>query len=375
MTINVKDFGAVGNGTVDDSAKIQLAFNASVDGDIIIFPAGSYRISKAITVTKRVTVVGGKSTIRVTADNAFFVTGAESVIEGFTFEGNRLNTNHTAVVIAANRVIVRDCDGSGMNKIVDVVAGVWHSLQRIRARNLVTGTIEIGNVVGTIVTDVGYDTDPGYAEPQFGIKIWGEGCRVSDSDFIHAGKCLWLVTVPTRNNTWNFFNMCSFDTSDYGIYIENRNMTVLSGQMFDQCWASSHRIAGVWIESTGAQINGLTFSDCIIINNQGHGLVMVGNADNVDLNGCTFSGNSVGNPRQSHNIYSNITGKKYIRGCQFSNWGGFASNVGYDLLRAEQDGVCVFDGNISMGENGGGYISGSPIQITLGKNFGNLPSA
>lgn len=144
--------------------------------------------------------------------------------------------------------------------------------------------------------------------------------------------------------------------------------------MFDQCWFSSHSGYGVYIEGNGP-VNGVTFSDCTIINNQREGVALVGNVDNVDFNGCVFSGNSSSAPKVHHNIYSNMTGKKYIRNNQFSNWGGFTSNVNYDLLRAEQDGPCVLDGNTSMGQNGGGYISGSPITAMIGRNFGNLPSA
>lgn len=75
-----------------------------------------------------------------------------------------------------------------------------------------------------------------------------------------------------------------------------------------------------------------------------------------------------------HNIYSNISGRKFIRNNTFSDWGSFTSHVGYDILRAEQDGDCVIEGNISMGETTGGYVSGSPVIAKIGRNFGNLPS-
>lgn len=41
---NVKDFGAVGDGSADDSGAIQAAFDAASDGDRIFFPAGTYRL-------------------------------------------------------------------------------------------------------------------------------------------------------------------------------------------------------------------------------------------------------------------------------------------------------------------------------------------
>lgn len=373
--VNVKDFGATGNGVSDDTSSIQNAINSAVDGSTVVFPGGTYKTSNTININKRITLSGGKSKIKMVAGNCFQVNVEDVVIEGFSFEGSRLNNNHSAIIINLDRTVVRDCDIRLTNHGIRVLAGTWHTLSRIRGRNIVTGFIEIGNVVGTVVEDVRYDTDVStYPQPQYGIWIYGEGCNISDIDLIHAGKCLWLQCISTRDNTWNFFNSCSLDTSQYGLYIENKTSNAMKGQMFDQCWFSSHSDYGVYIEGSGP-VNGVTFSDCTIINNQREGVVLVGNVDNVEINGCVFSGNSCSAPKVHHNIYSNMTGKKYIRNNQFSNWGGFSSNVKYDLLRAEQDGPCVLDGNTSMGQNGGGYISGSPVAALIGRNFGNLPSA
>jgi hypothetical protein len=50
---NVKhpDFGAVGNGTTNDTAAIQAAINAvSLTGGVVYFPEGRYRITSALTL-------------------------------------------------------------------------------------------------------------------------------------------------------------------------------------------------------------------------------------------------------------------------------------------------------------------------------------
>jgi len=49
--VNVKDCGATGNGTTDDSDAVQLAVNNAIalpTGGTVFFPAGKYRITKAI---------------------------------------------------------------------------------------------------------------------------------------------------------------------------------------------------------------------------------------------------------------------------------------------------------------------------------------
>lgn len=48
--VNVKDYGAVGDGTTDDTTAIQNAINASPSGQVF-FPAGDYKITNTLTLT------------------------------------------------------------------------------------------------------------------------------------------------------------------------------------------------------------------------------------------------------------------------------------------------------------------------------------
>lgn len=82
---NVRDYGAVGNGREDDTAAIQKALSAAVSGDEVFFPAGVYRLTAALTLTRQgISILGeGKQSIlraagadyplfRVQADAAVF---------------------------------------------------------------------------------------------------------------------------------------------------------------------------------------------------------------------------------------------------------------------------------------------------------------
>ena len=55
--VSVKDFGAVGDGVVDDTAAIQAALNGNVGGDVW-FPEGIYKVTATLTVPPRVRLVG-----------------------------------------------------------------------------------------------------------------------------------------------------------------------------------------------------------------------------------------------------------------------------------------------------------------------------
>jgi polygalacturonase len=56
-SVNVRDFGAVGDGVTDDSAAIQSAIDAS-GGDDVVVSAGNYRIGHAINISSGITIRG-----------------------------------------------------------------------------------------------------------------------------------------------------------------------------------------------------------------------------------------------------------------------------------------------------------------------------
>lgn len=70
--LSVKEFGAVGNGSTDDTASVQLAINAaSVSGGVVYFPPGTYRITDTLNITSSgVTLEGaGPSASQLYCDN------------------------------------------------------------------------------------------------------------------------------------------------------------------------------------------------------------------------------------------------------------------------------------------------------------------
>lgn len=91
--LNVKDYGAVGDGAADDTAAIQSAINAvGGQGGVVFIPPGDYRITSEITVAQGMMIVGpgtghaatgaGAPTLRVSdaTTNIFNVTTAQGVV-------------------------------------------------------------------------------------------------------------------------------------------------------------------------------------------------------------------------------------------------------------------------------------------------------
>lgn len=56
--INVKDFGAVGNGVADDTAAIQAAITAAGSGGTIIIPTGTYNVSATLNALSNQQILG-----------------------------------------------------------------------------------------------------------------------------------------------------------------------------------------------------------------------------------------------------------------------------------------------------------------------------
>ena len=73
-TVSVKDFGAVGNGTTDDTAAIQAAIAYATTKNIF-FPAGTYLTSQPLVFTQPVFLYGetNTTTIKLTATAAYVI--------------------------------------------------------------------------------------------------------------------------------------------------------------------------------------------------------------------------------------------------------------------------------------------------------------
>jgi hypothetical protein len=59
LVVNVMDYGAVGNGSSDDTVAIQTAINSSANGATIYFPAGTYIVTAPVILKPRRSYVGG----------------------------------------------------------------------------------------------------------------------------------------------------------------------------------------------------------------------------------------------------------------------------------------------------------------------------
>ncbi len=98
--ISVKDFGAIGDGIVDDTDAIQAAITAVSDGGGLYFPDGTYAVTEIFfDKTYQKIVFAGNATIKGIADSAtdaiVHIVRRQCIFTNMTINGN-YNLNYTA---------------------------------------------------------------------------------------------------------------------------------------------------------------------------------------------------------------------------------------------------------------------------------------
>jgi hypothetical protein len=103
--VNVRDFGAVGNGVTDDTAAIQAALDV---GGNVYFPGGTYKVTGALTAES--TVASPKALVMIG-------TGGDSTI-AFSSGGSLSLTKRFTNTVFACRDLVFTSDGNSATKIL-----------------------------------------------------------------------------------------------------------------------------------------------------------------------------------------------------------------------------------------------------------------
>ncbi len=99
---SVKDFGAQGNGSTDDTSAIQNAINATTSGTLV-FPAGTYKVTSTLYVRGNVAYQGQGNPVLTGTNGAplmqFPQSGANNItVSGLVFDGGQLRTEGNSEV-------------------------------------------------------------------------------------------------------------------------------------------------------------------------------------------------------------------------------------------------------------------------------------
>lgn len=347
--VDVRAYGAVGDGATDDSTAINLAGTAisNASGGTMFFPDGTYIIDDFIVIYDNMRVTGSAGAILKrkdgTAHNIFVVADRETVeIDHLTFDGNHANQTWNASGLFQNTIYITN--GFNINvhncKLFDIIAGAIQGI----------GCKQSNFTNNHIITD--YDT--GGTDENSGINLHfnnaGEGDNVIPTDNLIEGNYIQGFTtggIHLRGAHKNkVVNNTIINCSDAA----NRPSIILyDGDDDDGCFDNivtnniiNTGVAGVSIVTfaTGPQRNNI--SDNTFLNISGIA-INVGGTENIISNNIMVDNIFIG-------IKINAGDDNIVCGNQIKTT-GISNSIGIDVRDASERTLIA--GNIiSDGETG-----------------------
>jgi hypothetical protein len=297
-TFSVKDFGAVGDGSTNDSPAFQLAFNAAASatyGARIYLPAGSYRLNILVTYSgKAVQVIGdGIELSKLLVNNAngalqFTFTTTTVTVDFLTMSGFSVVANtgtncgvaikaswpNTSTLPSSPQAILRDLYIRSNVYGINVASNPYFTtcLQLVNAAATRIEDVfisQIGNTVGT-----GLYLNNSAASSAFFVRMrdcdfeglqygvlqdgWLESAHINGCDFVSPQFGLWfnnntatpqLPLLRIQNTHINAVRRGGYFKSFKDIQISGHNITIFNDAQ----------------NTTDAIVYGLHFEGCALV--------------------------------------------------------------------------------------------------------------
>jgi hypothetical protein len=344
QTVSVKDFGAVGNGTTDDTTAIQAALNT---GKSVYIPQGTYAIS---------------STLRLNSDGQiFFGDGdgnaaepARSILKWTGAANGKMLSISNGTTENWQNCTIRNIwlNGNSLANIAvegyaaAVVGGAWRNRYLFLTVSGLTGANSTAFDLGSgAFPDFAHDCEISSCYVISAVRgVIGAGAtqRISNTTF---SGCTNAVT-GLSGSAWSFVG-CVFSQS--GAY--DFNGTTIQVANFTGCWFEDS-VTGIYLATTSHTCN---FDGCFLQTKSANTtqLMNMGNAaGNFAVKGCfvpvTSGSTLIKNVNGSYEydvLTSNVTiapGYRYrAQGFVRADNGAFAAGVASDQTNATGDGTVV----------------------------------
>ena len=393
--INVRWFGAIGNGSNDDTVGLQTAVNYAANLATIgtlYFPSGQYVITSPITVPLNKSVF-----FRGEGSNNTIIRQTNSTANGLVLNRNNYRTGggiSGMAIEAGNGLQSNDWFGpgsSGVGVLADGMADTW-GLRDVSINGFAIGLSLLGcwntrhynlriMYYANTALLIDKSTTTGVAGGNFfdGVKI---------SNFGYTGTVAGTIGIRIRASGGEFFQTIDVTGSGKGwifdprigdqvVYIEGWN--VIADSSSDDVWTFDGTLGGV---------RACYFNSFWAGYNEGHGVVVKGpNTSNIFFEGRArenkkhgiliqgpgvyWQGGSINNnSRGNSNIYNGMHVDANI-----SNWGVRNTLLGNDASSANSDqrnGLEIVNGTtddyVIMGNKFTGNLNGAFVNGASGTN-------
>ena len=269
MLINVKDYGAVGDGVTDDSAALNTAFAAAgTDYCTVLFPSGTYMIGSPVDIPSNTTVYFDNAEIKVIRTdstwkelafslgeygNANYSSGYNGVHD-VTFVNMKFNGGYSNVFTASTHgggnIGLNHCKnikfiGCQFSNIVnDHYIDVAGSANVIIKDCIFVGGVYLGSDAYEAI-NIDWSTESGF--PHFGvfdntvsINIWVDSCTFND--FTGTGNPCGIGTHDTTTTLGGhraiYIINNRFNNVHQAIHMLNAYDVFINGNYFEQCGAA-----------------------------------------------------------------------------------------------------------------------------------------
>lgn len=383
---NVKDYGAVGNGVVDDTASIQAAINAALaaGGGVVLLPAGKYLVGGTLLIDDGST---HKSVVLQGANpgplfNGPIWAGGTTIVVPSTFSGNTIEFGNSTrgtvrnLSISSNsprtagraiylyytiNALIEDVDMNNQYIGIEIFGGYGQRINR-GAWNIAPNGIGLwvnGSANGNGGLDSSNDTYVNLISANGGhvtFRIQNtEALWMSQCDSILADYGLLIDPGNDQVVTWCTFDTCAFDSSyAQNLRIQASGSGKVWGITFVSCWTATLKVSAGYTNcvTIGAGVDGVQFVGHRFFNSPGaHGL-WVYQAKNIYLDGCVASGF----PNGGGFVFLSTVGFA-IRGCHSGTYAGQVANKYGIYVDGASSGYvisgCTLIGNVTNLVDGG----------------------
>lgn len=355
FSFNVKAYGAVGDGTTDDTTAIQNAITAAIaaGGSGVFFPAGTYKITAALNVDGSNLYLcgeGAASIIKQFTNTAsiFNVGSASTQRTGIMFEHLSLAAGIAktagAGIAIQNTVYcgIADLNIAGQFRALDIYDknfGVLLSrsflLNNVETGIRYTSTGASSATNGLFIEECVVD-NPGGTQPTVAGINWinGAGLYAANCELVRQKVGLLINPGTSQGAQWGFFDSVLFDLcSGSGIEVASTSTAAVYGNVFSNCWSSSNDVYGVHLHPAANTFDGMEFHGCRVLNNAGHGWYIGQYCDHLGILGGYAIANSRTTTNTTDGVYvENTTDALSIIGLvsKGSIW-GYANNQRYGI--------------------------------------------
>jgi hypothetical protein len=252
--VNVKAYGAAGDGAADDTAEIQAAIDSvAATGGVVYFPVGSYKLSAALTVYSNLTLIGdGATSVLIqTATNTHCLSGS-----------------------AITRLVVRDLyilgTGSGTGDGIHLVKGANDStpytvIENVTIDDFGQDGVSIENPIVTTLTNVRSQSHGRYGYNLYGQVAGSAGtsCALTGC----YGNACTTAGFRMYNVVYSALDGCAADHNGIGYLADTCQSVSLSG-----CGAEGNTTNGFKVTAG----SGVNLTSPWVYDNRGVGIYLTG---------------------------------------------------------------------------------------------------